>query len=45
MTEQRETPTPAPMPIPWQWECADCGNRVLLVDLREANADSRWFDE
>jgi ribosomal protein S27E len=25
--------------------CADCENRCLLVDLREATVDSRWFDD
>lgn len=28
-----------------QIACENCDNRCLLVDLREASVDSRWFDE
>jgi hypothetical protein len=24
--------------------CADCGNRTMLADMREASVDARWFD-
>lgn len=40
-TTFRVTMFPAETASVW---CAECENRVLLTDLREAHPDSRWYD-